>query len=121
MIHYSTHERPDMTLDKLQNIAASIVLPVYKSRWLSWWNAEELNRKALKFPVPIATEDKLKLWLPKATFWAEVKFLLILIRFCNQFTLTTQNSLFMYLICSHVIYIVFFISFGHFINDHLMF
>ncbi len=67
-----------MTLDKLQNIAASIVKPVYKSRWLAWWNSSEMNRGALRFPIPIATEDKLKSWLPKAKFWAEVIFFLCL-------------------------------------------
>jgi len=61
-----------MTLDKLQHLAATIVLPIYKSRWLSWWNSSDMNRAALQFPVPVATEEKLKSWLPKATFWAEV-------------------------------------------------
>jgi hypothetical protein len=61
-----------MTLDKLQHLASTIVLPVYKSQWLSWWNSSDMNRAALRFPVPVATEEKLKNWLPKATFWAEV-------------------------------------------------
>jgi hypothetical protein len=61
-----------MSLEKLQKIAAAMVQPVYKCRWLDWWNASEMNRVVLHFPPPSVTEEKLEQWLPKAVFWAEV-------------------------------------------------
>jgi hypothetical protein len=65
-------EKPEMSLEKLQKISASIVQPKYKVKWLDMWNSSEINRAALKFPPPGITDEKLDTWLHKAVFWAEV-------------------------------------------------
>ncbi len=72
-----------MTLEKLQLIATAAVEPEYKVRWLKWWNSGSFNREAIRFPKSPASEDTLKPWLNKATFWAGVRLS----------TLSTQNPL----------------------------
>ena len=62
-----------MTLEKLQLIATAAVEPVYKVRWLKWWNSGRFNREAIRFPKSPASEDSLKPWLNKAAFWAGVR------------------------------------------------
>jgi hypothetical protein len=62
-----------MSLEKLQKIATANVEPLFKGRWLRWWNSSSMARESLQFPTGLVKEKVLDQWLIRATFWAQVK------------------------------------------------
>ena len=66
-------QKIEMTLEKLQLIATAAVEPKYKVRWLKWWNSGSFNREAIRFPKSPPSDDTLKPWINKASFWVGVR------------------------------------------------
>ncbi len=62
----------ELTLDKLQLIATSAVLPHHKLRWLKWWNSSVHTREAVRFPVRPVNDERLNSFIVKAAWWAGV-------------------------------------------------
>jgi hypothetical protein len=71
-LHWENKEKPEMTLEKLQMVATTVVSPEFRVRWLRWWNAGPLVRAGVKFPKAPVSDNKLLQWLNKAAFYAGV-------------------------------------------------
>lgn len=57
-----------MKLEKLQIIATIPMEPIYKARWLKWWNSYHVAYESLCFPLGYVIEKEPKTWLIKASF-----------------------------------------------------
>jgi hypothetical protein len=69
---WENKEKPEMTLEKLQMVATTVVAPEFRVRWLRWWNAGPLVRAGVKFPKAPVSDNRLLQWLNKAAFYAGV-------------------------------------------------
>ena len=74
-LHWESKEKPEMTLEKLQMVATTVVAPEFRVRWLRWWNAGPLVRAGVRFPKAPVSDNRLLEWLNKAAFYARVSVL----------------------------------------------
>ena len=73
--HYSLNSsNTELTIEKLQLIVTARATAAAKIQWLEYFNSSAATREARKIPPKPVNEEKLTLWLHKATFWAEVLF-----------------------------------------------
>ena len=75
--HWNLFATPELTLEKLQMIATSSTSAENKIKWLKWMNASGPTREARRFPSRPVNEEKLLIFLAKASWYAGVSFLLI--------------------------------------------
>ena len=76
--HYTLNSlAPELNLEKLQLIATSKASPVFKIKWLEYFNSSASTREACMLPTKPITEDKLVNFLAKACFWARVNPLIL--------------------------------------------
>jgi hypothetical protein len=64
----------ELTLDKLQLIATSVVPPHHKLRWLKWWNSSVHTRGAVRFPLKPVNDERLNFFIVRAAWWGGVSF-----------------------------------------------
>jgi hypothetical protein len=76
--HFSTFVVPDMTIEKLQKVATTHVDASFKAKWLRWWNSSSKVKIKNQFPSSLPLRERvLDEWLNKASFWAQVHFLVL--------------------------------------------
>lgn len=59
-------------MEKLQLMVTAKASAAAKIKWLEFFNSSAATREARKIPPKPVNEEKLTVWLHKATFWAEV-------------------------------------------------
>lgn len=64
---------PEMTTEKLQNLAASCIPSTEKEAILKIWNSTKSKNKIKKFPVPPFNDNVFNTYLHKYVFWHQLK------------------------------------------------
>ena len=76
--HYEKFDDPEMLQEKLYMLATSAMPPKMMVKWLQRWNSSAAIRDALRFPKPGFGDSKFPEWLNRATWWAQVSFVICL-------------------------------------------
>ena len=88
----------ELTLDKLQLIATTVVPPHHKLRWLRWWNSSIHTREAVRFPLRPVNEERLTSFIVRAAWWAGVSFYI-------SFDLVCLHSFSTFILCKSIVLI----------------
>lgn len=94
-----------MSIEKLQKIATTGVSKEFKAKWLRWWNSSLTVREGNCFPTEKPLREKtLDMWLPKASFWAQVHYLLSNFEFLALILLRYESCLLvsLFIMISHL-------------------
>lgn len=71
--HWSANLTPEMTTEKLQNLASSSIPSTEKEAILKIWNSSKSDRKIKKFPLAPFNDNVFNTFLHKYVFWYQLK------------------------------------------------
>ena len=77
--HWTCNSKPKLTLEKLKKIATTSVPNQFKARWFKCWNSSSMSRVSLHVTSNDTKDSELDVWLSKASFWAHVPLLVLII------------------------------------------
>jgi hypothetical protein len=72
-IHWSSNSTPEMTTEKLQNLASASISAEEKVKILKLWNSSRAWRSAQMFPTGPFSDATFSSFLHKYVFWAQIR------------------------------------------------
>jgi hypothetical protein len=74
--YYEKFDEPEMLQEKLYMLTTSAMPPRMMVKWLQRWNSSAAIRDAHRFPKVNFADSKFPEWLNRATWWAQVSYIL---------------------------------------------
>ena len=75
--HLEKYDEPEMLQEKLYMLATSAMPSKMMIKWLQRWNSSAAIRDAHRFPKVGFGDSKFLDWLNRATWWAQVSFVML--------------------------------------------
>ena len=96
--HYEKYDEPEMLQEKLYMLATSAMPARMMIKWLQSWNSSAAIRDAHRFPKVGFGDSKFPEWLNRATWWAQVSFVVYLHDVAPQSTPSDMMQFLIFLI-----------------------